>query len=94
MKKLNKNKKVFVVIASIALIPILLFGGFISGVLPFAYGTLKCGHLPVKSSNFAASYSYDLPGDKEYGFEPLSDYEFCTAKEAEAEGYHRIIFDY
>ncbi|MDO8335286.1 MAG: hypothetical protein Q7T74_00695, partial [Candidatus Saccharibacteria bacterium] len=63
--------------------------GLVSGVIPFAYGVAKCGGLPVESSNFAASFSYNLPGDKAYGIQPLSYYEFCTATQAENEGYHR-----
>ncbi len=88
MKKIQKKKILLSVLAVVGLVVV----GLISGAIPFTYGTVKCGHFPVKSSNFAASYSYELPNNKEYWSpDPLSSYEFCTSAEAEAEGYHKSI---
>jgi hypothetical protein len=49
-----------------------------------------CGHQPVIASDFAAGYSYALPGDPDYqpGFFPFMPTYFCTEDQAKAHGYH------
>jgi hypothetical protein len=49
----------------------------------------RCGHQPVIASNFAAAYSYDIPGDFDYGPSLFASAYFCTASQAEQAGYHR-----
>lgn len=88
MKKVQKKRAVLSVLGVLGLL-VLGFIIYVSGVVPLAYKTVQCGGLPVESSNFAASYSYKLPGDRDYGLNPFGYYEFCTAAEAEREGYSR-----
>lgn len=92
MKKGSRKKKIIVSVLAVFGIIVLGLVGLVSGVLPFTYGVVKCGGLPIKSSNFAAAFSYSEPGDKNYGIEPLSSYEFCTAAQAEDEGYSKNTF--
>jgi hypothetical protein len=67
---------------------ILLVLGMVSGVLPFAWNTIRCGKLPVVASTFAAFYSYKVPGDPGYG-PGLFRYEFfCSKEEAERARFH------
>jgi hypothetical protein len=44
----------------------------VSGVLPFALNTIRCGKLPVVASTFAASYSYKVPGVRDMGRDYLT----------------------
>ncbi len=52
----------------------------------------RCGGPPVEANRFAATDTYDLPGDSNYspGIFPilLPDY-YCTQADAEAHGLHR-----
>ena len=61
--------------------------GTITGLLPFLAATIKCGHLPVIASDFAASYSYTLPGHNGY-FPSIFNRYFCSEAEAQAAGYN------
>jgi hypothetical protein len=51
-----------------------------------------CGGPPVAANSFAAAYTYDLPGDRNYspGVYPIirPDY-FCTEADAKAHGFSR-----
>jgi 4-amino-4-deoxy-L-arabinose transferase-like glycosyltransferase len=56
---------------------------------PWAYMTIRCRRQPVAISDFAASYSYKLPGDHGYRRESfLQDY-VCSEAEARRKGYER-----
>jgi hypothetical protein len=55
----------------------------------FLLNTARCARLPAVATNFAAAYSYALPGDYDYGAGPFDSAYFCTAAEAERAGYHR-----
>lgn len=53
----------------------------------------RCGHAPVVASNVFAGYDYTVPGDPRYdvGSFPLNmPIYYCTAQEAEDNGYHHI----
>lgn len=58
--------------------------------IAFEVATIRCGHEPAIATEFAAGYTYDLPGDPGYGPSLFSATFFCSAGEAEAAGYHRI----
>lgn len=83
----GRRKKIVVAVS--VLVGVLLLG-LIPGYTQFAVGVVRCGQLPVMSSDFAAGYTYRLPGDKGYSPSLLSDFKFCTGADAEAHGYHRI----
>jgi hypothetical protein len=66
--------------------------GFLDGpYIAFEVTTIRCGHQPAIATNFAAAYSYDMPGDLDYGPSIFSDTFYCSAAEAEAAGYHRTV---
>jgi hypothetical protein len=56
---------------------------------PWAYMTLRCRHQPVAISDFAASYSYRLPGDQGYRRGSLLQDYVCSEAEAKRRGYER-----
>ena len=83
-KRVSRLKVIMIVIAAV----ILLVLGMVSGVLPFALNTIRCGKLPVVASTFAASYSYKVPGDPGYGPGLFNDVFFCSKEEAERVRFH------
>ncbi len=58
-------------------------------VAGFFVATAQCGHQPVIVSNFAAGYSYYLPGDADYGPGLFQDQYVCSEADARAAGYRR-----
>jgi hypothetical protein len=63
---------------------------FDSPYVTFEAATIKCGHEPVIATNFAAGYSYTLPGDAGYGPNMFNNTYYCSAADAEAAGYRRL----
>lgn len=89
-KKSNKAVK-FVIVGVIA--SFILVAGAITGVIQFSIATIRCGQLPVAATNFAAAYTFELPGEKGYGPSIFNQY-FCTRKEAEHAGFrHSTLTD-
>lgn len=89
--KTNSLKKPSKIWAAIILAGIVAVIVVVSGAGKFAYGTIRCGQLPVESTKWAGAYSYKMPGDAGYGIHMLSDYRFCTESEIKAtNGYHRL----
>ena len=68
--------------ALLVLLPDVLFAGY----------AVRCGHLPVTATTFAAADSYEEPGDYGYGPSLFNAAYFCSAAEAERAGYHRTPF--
>jgi hypothetical protein len=65
--------------------------GFLDGAyIAFEVATIRCGHQPAIATEFAAGYTYELPGDPGYGPSLFKATFYCTAGEAEAAGYHRL----
>lgn len=62
---------------------------FDSPYVSYELAVNQCGHQPVIATNFAAGYTYDLPGDAGYGPSIFNNTYYCTAAEAEAAGYRR-----
>ncbi|MEA2657401.1 MAG: hypothetical protein QOI23_2766 [Chloroflexota bacterium] len=60
-----------------------------SPFIRFEVATIQCGHQPAIATNFAAAYSYELPGDFDYGPGIFDSAYYCSATEAEAAGFHR-----
>ena len=83
-KRVSRLKVIVIVIAAV----ILLVLGMFTGVLPFAFYTIRCGKLPVVAITFAASYTYKVPGDPGYGPGIFNDEFFCSKEEAERARFH------
>lgn len=63
---------------------------FIPLISPFAWFpvyAVKCGGLPVVANDFAAAYTYKIPGDTQYAVTPFTTY-FCSEDEAKRAGFH------
>jgi hypothetical protein len=87
-KKSPQNKQRKIIITS-SLIGLLLIIGVVSGQISYAVAYVKCGKAPINATNFAASRSYFLPGDKGYGPNFFNKDFFCSESEAQASGYLR-----
>ncbi|MEV5750146.1 hypothetical protein AB0L00_20185 [Actinoallomurus sp. NPDC052308] len=59
-----------------------------SGMARYPLHVVRCGHLPVVASTFAAGYWYTVPADPEYMVTPFHDHFFCSPEEASAAGFH------
>ncbi|MFI6922886.1 hypothetical protein ACIBIZ_23285 [Nonomuraea spiralis] len=64
----------------------------IGTMMRFPYHVVRCGGLPVVATGFAASMSYNVPGDEDYGVTPFDGPFFCTEKEARAADFHHYDF--
>jgi asparagine N-glycosylation enzyme membrane subunit Stt3 len=59
-----------------------------SGMARYPLHIIRCGHLPVVGTTFAAGYTYTLPGNSAYEVTPFSDRFFCSREDATAHGFH------
>lgn len=59
-----------------------------SGMARYPLHVIRCGHLPLVGTTFAAGNSYTVPGSRAYEVTPFSDRFFCSREEAVAEGFH------
>jgi hypothetical protein len=59
-----------------------------SGMARFPLHIIRCGHLPVVATTFAAGMSYRAPDSPEYTVTPFDDHFFCSREEATAAGFH------
>jgi hypothetical protein len=59
-----------------------------SGMARYPLHIIRCGHLPLVGTTFAAAYSYTVPGSPEYMVTPFHDRFFCSREEASAAGFH------
>jgi asparagine N-glycosylation enzyme membrane subunit Stt3 len=59
-----------------------------SGMARYPLHIVRCGHLPLVGTTFAAGYTYTVPGSRAYEVTPFSDRFFCSRREAEAKGFH------
>lgn len=81
--KLSK-KTVAIIIISI----VLLVLGTVTGINNYFIAYFRCGaKAPIAATNFAASWSYRLPGERGYGPHPFNNKYYCTQAEAEQAGY-------
>lgn len=76
----------------IAAIPIALYltALFVPFIAPFARYPIyfiKCGGRPVVATDFAAAYTYRVPGSDDYGVDSLVTDFFCTEAEAQSAGF-------
>lgn len=59
-----------------------------SGMARYPLYIIRCGHLPVVASTFAAGFLYTTPDDPDYAVTPFHDHFFCSAEKASAAGFH------
>lgn len=70
----------------------MLLIGSVTGLLPYSIALVRCLKPPISASTFAASYSYEMPGDLGYGPGPFVSAYYCSPSEAEAAGFQRTPF--
>lgn len=58
-----------------------------SGMARYPLHIVRCGHLPLVGTTFAAGYTYTAPGSPAYAVTPLDDRFFCSREEASAAGF-------
>lgn len=59
----------------------------------FVLAAARFGQLPVVATNFAAGFTYRVPGDAGYEVTPFDTHLFRTAADAEAAGFHHLDSD-
>lgn len=90
----SKKKKIamWVVGVLLALYIIGLVNPITSSLFRYPYYVVYCGQKPVVASKFMASWLYITPDSKYYKSAIFDEY-YCTAEEAEANGYQRSPVD-
>jgi hypothetical protein len=58
-----------------------------SGMARYPLHIVRCGHLPLVGTTFAAGDTYRAPGSPAYAVTPLDDRFFCSREEAAAAGF-------
>lgn len=59
-----------------------------SGMARYPLHVIRCGHLPLVGTTFAAGNTFTVPGGPAYEVTPFSDRFFCSREEAVAKGFH------
>jgi hypothetical protein len=59
-----------------------------SGMARYPLHIIRCGHLPMVGTTFAAGKTFTVPGSPAYQVTPFSDRFFCSREEAVAKGFH------
>jgi hypothetical protein len=75
-------------VAAMVVYLVALLVPFASGMARYPLHIIRCGHLPVVGTTFAAGYTYTVPGSPAYAVTPFSDRFFCSREEASAAGFH------
>jgi hypothetical protein len=76
------------VVAAVVVYLVALVMPLASGMARYPLYIIRCGHLPVVGTTFAAGYTYMAPGGPEYMVTPFHDRFFCSCEEASAAGFH------
>ncbi|GLY78437.1 hypothetical protein [Actinoallomurus iriomotensis] len=75
-------------VAAVVVYLVLLVVPLASGPARYPLHVIRCGHLPVVGTTFAAGYTYRAPDSPAYAVTPLDDRFFCSREEATAAGFH------
>lgn len=86
---LSARKRALAGLAS-AVLALVLLAGLGNGYLQYSVAYVACGGRPISASSFAASYSYELPGESGYGPRVFNRY-FCTEQQAKAAGFRHSV---
>jgi hypothetical protein len=76
------------VVAAVVVYLVALVVPLASGMARYPLYIVRCGHLPVVGTTFAAGYTYTTPGSSDYMVSPFHDRFFCSCGEASAAGFH------
>lgn len=76
------------VVAAVVVYLVALVVPLASGMARYPLHIIRCGHLPLVGTDFAAAHSYTRPGNPEYMVSPLHDRFFCSCEEASAAWFH------
>jgi hypothetical protein len=76
------------VLAAVAGYLVALVVPLASGMARFPLHVIRCRHLPVVATTFAAGHTYTAPDSPAYAVTPLDDRFFCSREEASAAGFH------
>lgn len=85
---ISPQEKVPKSVVVMGVVIVLLALGWIGGVNGYLITYIGCGKPPISASDFAASFSYEIPGDEGYGPGLFQKY-FCTEDAARNAGYRR-----
>jgi hypothetical protein len=77
------NRGILAVVLIVVAVPV---ASAIYPLLQYGFYYVKCGHQPVKASNFAAGYTYTMPGSARYA-EYHANVYFCSEQEAISHGF-------
>ena len=80
------------IVAAVVVYLVALAMPLASGMARYPLHIIRCGHLPVVGTTFAAANSYTVPGSREYMVTPFHDRFFCSREEAEAAWFHEDLF--
>lgn len=75
-------------VAAVAVYLVALVVPLASGMARYPLHVIRCRHLPVVATTFAAGNTYTAPGDPAYAVTPFSDRFFCSREAASAAGFH------
>jgi hypothetical protein len=81
------------IVAAVAAYVVLLAVPGASIMARFALAAVRWWRLPVVATNFAAGFTYRVPGDEGYEVTPFDTHLFRTAADAEAAGFHHLDSD-
>jgi hypothetical protein len=75
-------------VAAVAVYLVALVTPPTSGMARYPLHIIRCGHLPIVGTTFAAGYAYTVPDSPDYRVTPFHDCFFCSREEASAAGFH------
>jgi hypothetical protein len=75
-------------VAAVAVYLVALVVPLASGLARYPLHVVRCGHLPLVGTTFAAGNTYTAPGSPAYAVTPFSDRFFRSREEASAAGFH------
>lgn len=79
-------------VATVVVYLVALVTPLASGMAHYPLHIIRCGHLPVVGTTFAAGYTYTAPDSPKYAVTPFDDHFFCSREEASAAGFHELSF--
>lgn len=74
-------------VAAVVIYLVLLVVPLASGMARYPLHVIRCGHLPLVGTTFAAGYTYTTPASPAYAVTPLDDRFFCSREEASSAGF-------
>jgi len=92
----NKNAQLCIAaLVFIFIYAISMYTPVIGGYTSYPVAIIRCGRLPVITSDFMAGYDYSEPGMASYhgpNWLNTNKNYVCTAQDAEKQGYHKAAW--